>query len=144
MGGEGQQVSAVLKRAVWEASHGLPPSLPVQEAIWDLCAMDSYVSPGPPRVKAGMRPAQSHSSLSLYVDQCWGFLLTHGSFHLLMPSHRFFIIKESFLLYYSESERKSFETNKYFNIHPKVRRFLSALRGAHWGHLRMVENSLSS
>ncbi|KAK7810705.1 hypothetical protein U0070_013756 [Myodes glareolus] len=31
----------------------------------------------------------------------------------------FFIIKESFLLYYSESERKSFETNKYFNIHPK-------------------------
>ncbi|KAH0520939.1 Pleckstrin homology domain-containing family D member 1 [Microtus ochrogaster] len=34
-------------------------------------------------------------------------------------SRRFFIIKESFLLYYSESERKSFETNKYFNIHPK-------------------------
>lgn len=34
---------------------------------------------------------------------------------------RFFIIKESFLLYYSESEKKSFETNKYFNIHPKVR-----------------------
>jgi hypothetical protein len=34
---------------------------------------------------------------------------------------RFFIIKESFLLYYSESERKSFESNKYFNIHPKVR-----------------------
>ncbi|XP_021563691.1 pleckstrin homology domain-containing family D member 1 [Carlito syrichta] len=31
----------------------------------------------------------------------------------------FFIIKESFLLYYSESEKKSFETNKYFNIHPK-------------------------
>lgn len=35
--------------------------------------------------------------------------------------YRFFIIKESFLLYYSESEKKSFETNKYFNIHPKVR-----------------------
>lgn len=34
-------------------------------------------------------------------------------------SRRFFIIKESFLLYYSESEKKSFETNKYFNIHPK-------------------------
>ncbi|XP_038621575.1 pleckstrin homology domain-containing family D member 1 [Tachyglossus aculeatus] len=34
-------------------------------------------------------------------------------------SRRFFIIKESFLLYYSENERKSFESNKYFNIHPK-------------------------
>uniref|UniRef100_A0A8C9KP40 Pleckstrin homology and coiled-coil domain containing D1 n=1 Tax=Panthera tigris altaica TaxID=74533 RepID=A0A8C9KP40_PANTA len=34
-------------------------------------------------------------------------------------SRRFFIIKESFLLYYSESEKKNFETNKYFNIHPK-------------------------
>uniref|UniRef100_A0A8D0G7P2 Pleckstrin homology and coiled-coil domain containing D1 n=1 Tax=Sphenodon punctatus TaxID=8508 RepID=A0A8D0G7P2_SPHPU len=34
-------------------------------------------------------------------------------------SRRFFIIKESFLLYYAESEKKSFETNKYFNIHPK-------------------------
>ncbi|KAF6352085.1 pleckstrin homology and coiled-coil domain containing D1 [Rhinolophus ferrumequinum] len=34
-------------------------------------------------------------------------------------SRRFFIIKESFLLYYSENEKKSFETNKYFNIHPK-------------------------
>nr|XP_008534155.1 PREDICTED: pleckstrin homology domain-containing family D member 1 [Equus przewalskii] len=35
------------------------------------------------------------------------------------PFAMFFIIKESFLLYYSESEKKSFETNKYFNIHPK-------------------------
>ncbi|KAM4543031.1 LOW QUALITY PROTEIN: pleckstrin homology domain-containing family D member 1 [Odontesthes bonariensis] len=34
-------------------------------------------------------------------------------------SRRFFIIKDSFLLYYAESERKSFETNRYFNIHPK-------------------------
>ncbi|NXA44530.1 PLHD1 protein, partial [Nothocercus julius] len=34
-------------------------------------------------------------------------------------SRRFFIIKESFLLYYAESEKKSFESNKYFNIHPK-------------------------
>lgn len=39
----------------------------------------------------------------------------------LTTCYRFFIIKESFLLYYSESEKKSFETNKYFNIHPKVR-----------------------
>uniref|UniRef100_A0A672QIQ2 Pleckstrin homology and coiled-coil domain containing D1 n=1 Tax=Sinocyclocheilus grahami TaxID=75366 RepID=A0A672QIQ2_SINGR len=34
-------------------------------------------------------------------------------------SRRFFIIKESFLLYYAENEKKSFETNRYFNIHPK-------------------------
>ncbi|XP_019407846.1 PREDICTED: pleckstrin homology domain-containing family D member 1 [Crocodylus porosus] len=34
-------------------------------------------------------------------------------------SRRFFIIKESFLLYYAESEKKNFESNKYFNIHPK-------------------------
>ncbi|XP_072222054.1 pleckstrin homology domain-containing family D member 1 [Leuresthes tenuis] len=34
-------------------------------------------------------------------------------------SRRFFIIKDSFLLYYAESERKSFETNRFFNIHPK-------------------------
>ncbi|XP_061467127.1 pleckstrin homology domain-containing family D member 1 [Rhineura floridana] len=34
-------------------------------------------------------------------------------------SRRFFIIKESFLLYYSENEKKSFENNRYFNIHPK-------------------------
>uniref|UniRef100_A0A3B5A2J5 Pleckstrin homology and coiled-coil domain containing D1 n=1 Tax=Stegastes partitus TaxID=144197 RepID=A0A3B5A2J5_9TELE len=32
---------------------------------------------------------------------------------------RFFIIKDSFLLYYAESEKRSFETNRYFNIHPK-------------------------
>lgn len=30
---EGQQVSAVLKRAVWEASDEFPPSWPVQQAI---------------------------------------------------------------------------------------------------------------
>ncbi|KAM9294105.1 pleckstrin homology domain-containing family D member 1 [Gastrophryne carolinensis] len=34
-------------------------------------------------------------------------------------SRRFFIIKDSFLLYYSENERRNFESNKYFNIHPK-------------------------
>uniref|UniRef100_A0A8C5QP44 Pleckstrin homology and coiled-coil domain containing D1 n=1 Tax=Leptobrachium leishanense TaxID=445787 RepID=A0A8C5QP44_9ANUR len=34
-------------------------------------------------------------------------------------SRRFFIIKDSFLLYYGESERRSFESNRYFNIHPK-------------------------
>ncbi|XP_060939286.1 pleckstrin homology domain-containing family D member 1 [Limanda limanda] len=34
-------------------------------------------------------------------------------------SRRFFIIKDSFLLYYAESEKKSFDSNRYFNIHPK-------------------------
>uniref|UniRef100_A0A8C5G0Y3 PH domain-containing protein n=1 Tax=Gouania willdenowi TaxID=441366 RepID=A0A8C5G0Y3_GOUWI len=34
-------------------------------------------------------------------------------------SRRFFIIKDSFLLYYAESEKKSFENNRFFNIHPK-------------------------
>nr|XP_006011789.1 PREDICTED: pleckstrin homology domain-containing family D member 1 [Latimeria chalumnae] len=34
-------------------------------------------------------------------------------------SKRFFIIKDSFLLYYAESEKKNFENNRYFNIHPK-------------------------
>ncbi|XP_068195823.1 pleckstrin homology domain-containing family D member 1 [Antennarius striatus] len=34
-------------------------------------------------------------------------------------SRRFFIIKDSFLLYYAESEKRNFETNSYFNIHPK-------------------------
>ncbi|XP_041928203.1 pleckstrin homology domain-containing family D member 1 isoform X2 [Alosa sapidissima] len=34
-------------------------------------------------------------------------------------SRRFFMIKDSFLLYYAENEKRNFETNKYFNIHPK-------------------------
>ncbi|KAM4723280.1 pleckstrin homology domain-containing family D member 1 [Anableps anableps] len=34
-------------------------------------------------------------------------------------SRRFFIIKDSFLLYYAENEKRNFESNRYFNIHPK-------------------------
>ncbi|CAL8283837.1 unnamed protein product [Lota lota] len=34
-------------------------------------------------------------------------------------SRRFFIIKDSFLLYYAENEKKNFETSRSFNIHPK-------------------------
>ena len=34
-------------------------------------------------------------------------------------SFRFFIVKEGFLLYYSESEKKVFDKKGYFNIHPK-------------------------
>jgi len=33
---------------------------------------------------------------------------------------RFFIVKEGFLLYYPESESKTFEKSHHFNIHPKV------------------------
>ncbi|XP_075904838.1 pleckstrin homology domain-containing family D member 1 [Nelusetta ayraudi] len=34
-------------------------------------------------------------------------------------SRRFFVVKDSFLLYYAESERRNFESNSLFNIHPK-------------------------
>lgn len=34
-------------------------------------------------------------------------------------SRRFFIIKDSFLLYYAENEKRSFETHRCLNIHPK-------------------------
>ena len=37
----------------------------------------------------------------------------------IIPS-RFFVVKESFLLYYDKSEKKSYEAKKMFNIHPKV------------------------
>uniref|UniRef100_A0AAV2JDA0 PH domain-containing protein n=1 Tax=Knipowitschia caucasica TaxID=637954 RepID=A0AAV2JDA0_KNICA len=34
-------------------------------------------------------------------------------------SRRFFIIKDSFLLYYAENEKRNFEANRCLNIHPK-------------------------
>lgn len=34
-------------------------------------------------------------------------------------NRRFFMVKEGFLLYYSENEKKSFDKRGYFNIHPK-------------------------
>ncbi|KAK2843690.1 hypothetical protein Q7C36_011905 [Tachysurus vachellii] len=34
-------------------------------------------------------------------------------------ARRFFVIKDSFLLYYAENEKRNFEANRYFNIHPK-------------------------
>lgn len=34
-------------------------------------------------------------------------------------SKRFFVVKEGFLLYYNENEKKVFEKRGYFNIHPK-------------------------
>lgn len=67
------------------------------------------MSAGPP--KPSCCPRKPHP-----FPPCGPFPTTHS---------RFFIIKESFLLYYSESEKKNFETNKYFNIHPKVRQPLS-------------------
>ena len=36
--------------------------------------------------------------------------------------HRFFIVKEGFLLYYPESAYKAFERSHHFDIHPKVSR----------------------
>ncbi|KAG8126061.1 hypothetical protein E2320_021162 [Naja naja] len=57
-------------------------------------------------------------------------------------SRRFFIIKESFLLYYAESEKKNFENNRYFNIHPKGNIVLaaeSAYEQSQW--LEMLQES---
>lgn len=34
-------------------------------------------------------------------------------------SKRFFIVKEGFLLYYAENEKRDFEKRRFFNIHPK-------------------------
>lgn len=71
------------------------------------------MSPGAPHVSVGpSRSLLSSRETSPLLSCCPSFPTT---------CYRFFIIKESFLLYYSESEKKSFETNKYFNIHPKVR-----------------------
>lgn len=71
------------------------------------------VAPWTPHVSAGPpRTLLSSQETSPFSPGCPSFLTTCS---------RFFIIKESFLLYYSESEKKSFETNKHFNIHPKVR-----------------------
>lgn len=39
---------------------------------------------------------------------------------MLCLAKRFFVIKDSFLLYYAESEKRSFESSRIFNIHPKV------------------------
>ncbi|XP_028581106.2 pleckstrin homology domain-containing family D member 1 isoform X2 [Podarcis muralis] len=57
-------------------------------------------------------------------------------------SRRFFIIKESFLLYYAENEKKNFENNRYFNIHPKGTIVLAAeseYEQAQW--LEMLQES---
>ena len=33
---------------------------------------------------------------------------------------RFFLIKDGFLMYYAEQEKKEFEKREFFNVHPKV------------------------
>ncbi|KAI8487682.1 Pleckstrin y domain containing, D (with coiled-coil domains) member 1 [Branchiostoma belcheri] len=57
--------------------------------------------------------------ISAKVQHC-GLLLKRPFGH---PSSRwqkrFFIIKEGFLLYYAEAEKKNFERRRQFNIHPK-------------------------
>ncbi len=40
---------------------------------------------------------------------------------LLIISRRFFIIKEGFILYYSDSEARQYDKSRMFNTHPKVR-----------------------
>lgn len=40
---------------------------------------------------------------------------------LLTIPHRFFIIKEGFILYYSDSEARQYDKSRMFNTHPKVR-----------------------
>jgi len=37
--------------------------------------------------------------------------------------YRFFVLKDSFLLYYGESEKKLFDDKRGINIHPKVNIF---------------------
>lgn len=46
----------------------------------------------------------------------WGWV----KWRMLCLAKRFFVIKDSFLLYYAESEKRSFESSRIFNIHPKV------------------------
>lgn len=85
------------------------------------------VSPWALRVSAGpLKPSYCPKKPHLFPPGCPFYPTTHS---------RFFIIKESFLLYYSESEKKNFETNKYFNIHPKVRQPppRAAVGRASWG-----------
>ncbi|CAH1261321.1 Hypp2305 [Branchiostoma lanceolatum] len=57
--------------------------------------------------------------ISAKVQHC-GLLLKRPFGH---PSSRwqkrFFIVKEGFLLYYAEAEKKNFERRRQFNIHPK-------------------------
>lgn len=49
------------------------------------------------------------------------FATTPTFVHTVISSlTRFFIVKEGFLMYYPESEAKTFERSHHFNIHPKV------------------------
>ncbi|XP_002735487.2 pleckstrin homology domain-containing family D member 1-like [Saccoglossus kowalevskii] len=52
--------------------------------------------------------------------QMWGVLWKRPFGHSARNwSKRFFVVKEGFLLYYSENEKKDFEKKRHFNIHPK-------------------------
>ena len=48
------------------------------------------------------------SSILFYMNFSWFYIF------------RFFIIKEGFLLYYAENEKRDFERKRFFNMHPKV------------------------
>ncbi|XP_072023742.1 pleckstrin homology domain-containing family D member 1-like isoform X3 [Amphiura filiformis] len=54
--------------------------------------------------------------------QLWGVLWKKPFGHNPYSSRwtkRFFIIKEGFLLYYAENEKRDFERKRFFNMHPK-------------------------
>eukprot|EP00058_Branchiostoma_floridae_P019079 XP_002604568.1 hypothetical protein BRAFLDRAFT_79444 [Branchiostoma floridae] len=58
--------------------------------------------------------------ISAKVQHC-GLLLKRPFGHASSRwQKRFFIVKEGFLLYYAEAEKKNFERRRQFNIHPKI------------------------
>lgn len=69
-----------------------------------------------------MKMSDNHEeSFSVFTKVQLSGILFKKSFapHSSKWSKRFFIVKEGFLLYYSESEKKIFDKKGYFNIHPK-------------------------
>ncbi|KAJ9596117.1 hypothetical protein L9F63_012701, partial [Diploptera punctata] len=69
-----------------------------------------------------MKMSDNHDdSFTIYTKVQLSGILFKKSFapHSNKWSKRFFIVKEGFLVYYSESEKKVFEKKGCFNIHPK-------------------------
>ncbi|KAK2533259.1 Plekhd1 [Columba livia] len=99
-----------------------PKELTTSECLlYSLCCTRDFA-----RLWSGARAEVRQSTVMFLEYQVRRQCPAEAASWLLLPTSdanmsRFFIIKESFLLYYAESEKKSFESNKYFNIHPKVR-----------------------
>ncbi|XP_066996887.2 pleckstrin homology domain-containing family D member 1 [Anabrus simplex] len=69
-----------------------------------------------------MKMGEHHDEpFSIFTKVQLGGILYKKTFapHSNKWSKRFFIVKEGFLLYYPENEKKNFERKGYFNIHPK-------------------------